>query len=738
MKFQRFFRDFNPRPLFPNLTAGLVIGISEVFFCTSLATLIFSGRLSPFVADGIGLALFGGMVIGLAVAFLNSLPAAIPVVQDSPAAIFALAAAAIVALMPPGAAPNQLYFTVVAAISFTTILAGLLFIIVGRFGLSSFVRFVPYPVVGGFLAGTGWLLAQGAMIVLSGLPMRVSDLPRLFESGILIQWLPGAVLALLLLLLLRRFQHPLLMVGLLLGASLLFYVVIFLLRLPVAEAAARGLLLGPFPAQSLWRPLQPSQFAFVDWGVLFTQAGKLVSILMLSAIALLLNSSALELAVRKDIDLDRELVAAGVGNLLAGLGGSPVGYQAISTSALAYQMSAPSRLTALLVALMNGAALFFGASLLAFVPKAVIGGLLLYLGLSFLTEWVYDAWRRLPRMDYFLVLLILIIVGAVGFLQGVGAGIIIAVVLFAVNYSRVDFVKDTLTGATYQSNMERPGEHRQLLRESGGRIHVLRLQGYLFFGTTQGLLNRIRLRLNDPAQPPLQYILLDFHRVAALDSSAVLGFVRMQQLAEAHQVHLVFADVSPGILNRLRQGGLVQAGNPFFHVLPDLDYGMEWCEDSLLAGEASSLVTQAASLQAQLKKAFPSPEQIDGFMKYLERVELEQDHILINQGDPPEAMYFLDSGQVTTRLIMEKGQAMRLRSMSAGTVIGEIGMYLGDIRTATVVTSKPSVVYRLSRTSLRRMQVESPELAASLHQWMVRLLAQRLSENNRTLEVLLS
>ncbi len=738
MKFQRLIREFSPRPLLPNLTAGLVIGTSEVFFCTSLATLIFSGRLSPFVADGIGLALFGGMVIGLAVVFLNSLPAAIPVVQDSPAAIFALAAAAIAALMPPGAAPNQVYFTVVAAISFTTILAGLLFIIVGRFGLSSFVRFVPYPVVGGFLAGTGWLLVQGSMIVLSGLPMRMSDLPRLFESDILIQWLPGVVLAVALLLLLRRFNHPLLFVGLLLGGTLLFYLVLFLLRLPVEEAAARGLLLGPFPERSLWRPLQPGQLAFVDWAVLSTQAGKLLSILMLSTIALLLNSSALELATRKDIDLNRELVAAGVGNIAAGLGGSPVGYQAISTSALAYQMSAPSRLTALIVALMNGAALFFGASILAFVPKAVIGGLLLFLGLSFLVEWVYDAWRRLPHTDYFLVLAILVIVGAVGFLQGVGAGIIIAVVLFAVNYSRVDFVKDTLTGANYHSNMERPGEYRQFLQESGGQIHVLRLQGYLFFGTTQSLLNRIRLRLNDPAAPPLKFLLLDFHRVAALDSSAVLGFVRLQQLAESHHVQLVVTDANPEVVKKLAQGGLVEGEDAFFHILPNLDYGMEWCEDRLLAGESPSMVVRAATLEAQLKKAFSTPEQIDCFMKYLERVELEQDHILINQGDPPEAMYFLDSGQVTTQLRMENGKPMRLRSMSAGTVIGEIGLYLKNIRTATVVTTRPSVVYRLTEASLRRMEAEDPEVAAALHQWMVRLLARRLSENNRTLEVLLS
>jgi len=737
MKLQGLLKEFIPQFWVPSLGAGLLIGTSEIFFSASLAALIFSGRLSPFIADGIGLALFGSMVLGLAVAFLSSLPGAIPVVQDSPAAIFALAAAAIATQIPANTGPNQVYFTVVVAISFTTVLAGLLFIIIGRFGLSNFVRFVPYPVVGGFLAGTGWLLAQGALNVMSGLPMRIADIPRLFESDILIHWLPGAVLAVLLVLVLRRVDHPLLMVGMLLGGIALFYLVIFATHTSVAEAAARGFLLGPFPQQSLWRPLQLSQLALVDWPILLKQTGKLVTILLVSSISLLLNANALELATRRDIDLSRELVAAGIGNILGGLGGSPAGYQAISSSALAHRMGGGSRLTTLIVALMCGAALLFGASLLSFFPKAVIGGLLLYLGLDFLVEWVYDAWRRLPRTDYFLVLAILVIVSTVGFLQGVGAGIIIAVILFVVNYSRIDFVKNTLTGLSYRSNMDRPIEHRQLLRAAGDQIHILRLQGYLFFGTTQNLLNRIRERLNDAQQPPLRFLILDFQRVAALDSSAVLGFVRLHQLAESNRIHLVLTGLKQEVRERLAQSGLLAGRDAYFHIFSSLDYGMEWCETQLLSENSRSVVVRAATLNAQLKKVFSSPEQIACFMEYLERMQVGKDHILINQGDPPDAMYFLDSGQVTAQLGTAPDRIIRLRSMGGGTVIGEMGLYLGQIRTATVFTTRPSIVYRLTGSAMREMEQAHPEIAALLHQWMVRLLAQRLSDNNQTLEELL-
>lgn len=734
-----FVQEFHLRRFAPNLTAGLVIGMTAIFFQTSLAALIFSGELAAFLADGIGIILFGGLALAIAVTFLGSLPGTMPSVQDSPAAIFALAAGTITGqMLAASAPPERIYMTVVASLAATTIVTGFLFIIVGRFGLSNFVRFVPYPVVGGFLAGTGWLLVQGALGVMSGLPMHLSDVPLLFRTDILILWLPGALFALLLLFVLRRFQHPLLMLGLLLGGVAVFYGVLFATNTSVADASARGLLLGPFPSGSLWTPLNFAALAGVDWSVILTQIGKLVSVAVVSMIALLLNANALELATRKDIDLNRELVAAGFGNLLGGLGGSPVGYQTIGMSALAHRMGGGSRSTTLIATLMIGAALLFGASVLSFFPKAILGGLLFYLGLSFLVEWVVDSWKTLPHTDYFLVLIILVIVAGVGFLQGVGAGVVIAVILFAVNYSRVEFVKDTLTGLSYRSNMERPIEHRQLLDEQGGQVYVLRLQGFLFFGTAQNLLNRIRQRIQDPKRPRLHFLVLDFHRVASLDSSAVLGFTRIYQLAETYKIHLVLTELTPVIQSRLAQGGLVEGEDQFLRIFPHLDYGMEWCENRILAEDSRSLIMKAATLQGQLKKVFSTPEQIERFMKYLEKMEVEKDIVLINQGDPPDCMYFVDSGQVVVQLEVEQGQYIRLRTMGGGTVVGEIGLYLQQQRTASIITTQHSVVYKLTESSLRKMERDDPDIAAAVNHWLVQLLAQRLTDNNRSLEALLN
>jgi SulP family sulfate permease len=80
---------------------------------------------------------------------------------------------------------------------------------------------------------------------------------------------------------------------------------------------------------------------------------------------------------------------------------------------------------------------------------------------------------------------------------------------------------------------------------------------------------------------------------------------------------------------------------------------------------------------------------------------------------------------------------MRLRTVLPGVVVGEIAMYTGVPRTADVVAETPRVVLRLSRASIERMEAAEPELAAALHRWLARTLAERLSDTSRAFDALL-
>ena len=728
-------RTFDMRQFLSIASIGLAGGAIILPLVISFAILIFSGELSPFAARGIGLVLFGGLIMQLIVALTSSVPGLTGGPQDSPAAILGLAALAIAARME-GAAPEAKFITVVVMVTITSVVSGLLFVFVGAFKLSRFVRFMPYPVVGGFVAGTGLLLTQGALGVMTGKPPSLADLNILFHPENLLLWIPGVLFGATVLIASRRSKHFLTYPALLAGAVALFYLVIWTSGTSLERVRQMNLLLGPFPEGALWTPLDFSLLAQVDWGLIASQASNIAAVALISIVALLLNASALELIAKKDMDLDRELISTGIANIAGGLAGSSVGYHHLGVSSIALRLGMASRLVALFATLVVGLALLSGASVLSLIPKFVAGGLIFFVGLSFLVEWLYDAWFQLAAIDYSLVWVILIVIGAVGFIEGVGIGIAIALILFVVNYSRVDIAKNQMTGATYQSNVERPFEQRQLIKSMGESIFILRLQGFIFFGTSQSLVSHANVRAKDAAQKKLRFLILDFQHVTALDSSAIFSFVRLKQMAASNRFYLVLTDVNKQIKTRLKRNGIDEA-DPMIRIFPTLDYGMEWCESKLLLEEGGSTIIRTGTLRAQLKKLLPSDDKAEKFLGYLERQQAEEYHILIHQGDPPDCMYFIDSGEVTTRLQISKGNFIRLRSQQGGTMVGEMGLFLNQSRTATVVVSKPSVLYRLSLESYQRMLEEDPDLAFYLYQWIGRVLSVRIAENNTTLEVLL-
>lgn len=730
-------KEFQPKILLPSLTAGLIAAIVTISMEISLAALIFSGDLREFLGGGIGLMLFGAFVVGIVVALTTSLPGTISVPQDTPAAIIALISAAIAVTMKD-AEPNAKYATVVAAITVTSVLTAVIYLLMGWFKASWFVRYIPYPVIGGFLAGTGWLLSLGAFGVMTDVNLTFSTLPEIFTANNLFNWIPGVLFAVILLLVLRRSNHYLITPGALIIATALFYGYLLVSGISINEASSRGWLLGPFPSGGLYQPLTPATISLIQWNAILQNIDKILTIMVLSVIALLLNASALEVTVKQDIDLNRELQAAGWANLLGGLGGSTVGYQTLGMSALAHRLGARSRIANIISALVCGAALFFGASLISFFPKPVLGGMLLYLGLSFLVDWLIDARRSLPTLDYILVWAILFIIASIGFLEGIVVGTFIAAILFVISYSRVNVIKNALDGSIYHSKVDRPKIHRDILHEKGEEVYILSLQGFIFFGTVQNVLEKIRARIDRKELCKLGFIVIDFHRVTHMDSSAVFGITRLKQVTQANNILMVWTEVNPQIVKNLEIGGLKDDADDSFIIKPTLDEGVEWCENKILARQGMNDLTGFIErVEHQIKRVFPGLQGVDRLLKYLERRELREGEILLKQGDLADEMFFVESGLVTIELEMPNNKRMRLRSIRGGATVGEMGLYLRNVRTASVFASRNSVVHRLSAQSLKEMQEKDPEIAALFHEWIVRLLAERIIDNNRIIEALM-
>jgi sulfate permease, SulP family len=719
--------------LIPVIAAGLVTGlIATLTDIVPMAAFVFSGNLEPYVATGIGINLFSSAIIGLIIALRSSFQGVIAFPLAEEMATLAVILSAVAGQLPSSATSEEVILTIMAAIALTSLLVGMFLLVVGQLKLGELIRFLPYPVVGGFLAGLGCLLTLGGLHVMADVG-TVAQLPMLLQPALWLKWIPGVAFAIGLLLLTHRYKHVLVIPVSFAVVTGLFYLVLALTQTSIADAFQQRWLLGPFPAEQTWRPISLFHLTQANWTVVWTQLPEMFALMLITALSILLVSSGLELITEQDLDLNRELQAAGLANLATGLLGGVLGSHTIGATLLGRQVGGNSRLTSIIVSGVYLAVLFAGLSFLSFFPRFVAGGALLFIGIPLILPWIYEGWFKLSRLDYAVMLLITATVVLVGFIQGVIVGLVAATILFVLKYSQINVIRYAVSGLNYVSRLRRSPTQERLLRQDGNQIYVLQLQGFIFFGTAHTLLKQIRQQLSD-REATVRFLVLDFRLVNGLDSSAVLSFLKLSQLLQQRSLTLVFTNLSPSILNQFRHEGLL------FHaqVFPTLDEGMVWCENQVL--EISEFRRpRTLPLAMQLQGFFTkNQDDIPLFLDYLEERELPVGEYLFRQGDRPTGLYFLEYGQISTLRDSEATSTQsRLETLGSGTIVGETDFYARSPHRVSAIAETSCTLHYLSATALEAMQQNHPQLAKQFSELLNFLFSERLIQTQTELEILL-
>jgi SulP family sulfate permease len=736
---QRFLSEFRPMQWLLALASGVLIGGIVIFVSVSLAALIFTGPLAAHLPRGVEIALVSAMVIGLIVSVAGSGSFTIAIPQDRTAPILAIMAASIVSSAPAGADADWLLLSVLAAIIGTTLVTGVFLLSLGLARVGNLMRFIPYSVLGGFLAGTGWLLVIGAFRVMTGLDLvSFDEVVLLLDGQELGQWLPGLIVAVAIVVASRRLSLTIALPLLLFGGAAGFYLVMLNQGESMASLAEAGWLLGAPGASASDFSYSGSLQVLMDanWSAVPLQWEGILTVLVLGAVSIMLTASAMEMLSRSDMDVNRELRVAGIANLAAGLGGGMVGFHSLSLSGLALRMGGGSRLVGVVAALTCGAALWFGSDVLSYLPRVVLGGLLLFLGLTLLGRWGIATWGKLPHGEYLVIPLILGIIATLGFLEGILAGLLAATILFVINYSRTSIIRYVLSGKEARSRVARNPDDDARLLEHGEQLLVLKLRGHLFFGTATQLLDRVRERLNDPTRPALRYVLIDFRQLTGIDSSAMYSFRRLHMIAGQNGFKVLLTDLAPRFQDRLRMQELLRA-DEIFEAFVDMDRGLEWYENRVLAASGPASSRSSQSILHRLSAHLEDPSAVGGFLAYLSEIPFPKGYELIHQGETADDLYFLEKGEVSVYLQVSDEQVIRVQRMGAGTVVGELAFYLGTPRSASVVADGEGMAYRLTRESLERMEVEHPDFAVVLHRFIADLLAERLLRTLKTVEAVM-
>lgn len=691
------------------LAVGSVVGIMVVALILSLAALIYSGSTQENLATGSALLLLGGAVLNLVLARWGSIAGSVVLPQDTTSAVVAVTLAALL----PGVAQADELGTVIAYTMVSTAVVGATMLMLGTFRLGDLARFVPYPVFGGFLAGTGWLLIVGAADLASG----GFDWSRPGVTGLT----AAAVLGICLFVLLRRRPSVYLFPATIVGAVAIFYLILLLTGTSLPEARIGGYL----PATAggpMSLPLDA--LGSVDWPAVWSGWVGLVTATLVATLALLLNVTSLELLGGADADLNGELRTMGVANLAAAFTGSTAGYHALGPSALGWRLGVRSRGVPLVVAVACLVAAAGGPTLIGLLPVPVIAGVLIMLGTSFIADWLIDARPQLGGPEYLLMLAIAVAVATLGFLVAVVLGITAAGVLFAVTYSQIDPIRHMATGKERRSTLDRVPSHERALVAKGDVMLVVELQGYLFFGTARTVVDRVVGRAKESRG--LRLLLVDFHRVNGIDWTALASFVRLARTAETLACRLALSGIPDHAAAALEHTRGTARTSWFSFV--DLDHAMEWAEGVIL--------DEIDEEDPPLVDVF-GPDLWRAILPHLHKRAYEAGATLIDYGESSVGLFVIAEGRVVAEIPTTDGDWIRVRSSGRGAVLGEMSLYLGPGRTARVRAQEPTTVYVLDGEALAALERSHPGQAILVHRRLAELLARRLSMSNDTVRALL-
>lgn len=730
---------FDSTNLLSGVISGILIGLMTTILSISFAVLVFGKAIPEAVPIGIGMALVSNVILHLCSAFASSGEGIISHVQSLPPPIQAAMLYSLIGILPTAMSPENKIAIAVFMVLFSAMFTGVILYFFGRLKFGRLVRFLPLPVISGFLVSIGFALVLGGMTTMTNINVTFSSLTILCSIELIIRWMPGIILAIVLGIVTTRWKSVLVFPSTLVLAVMLFYILSYSLGFNVKDLMTRDLLLGPFQSGQLWYPpyIYLSQVSSIDWDwtTITSQLGIIITIPLVCFIGGLLMLSAIEFSTNKEVDPNFELKTMGASNFISGLmGGGFIGYPSTTFTIMQHSLGASSRLAGILSAIIPFIVLILGASFLGFIPRFVVGGLLIYFGYQFIDHWVIKQIRHLNLSDLSVICAIIITSLWLGFVASVGVGILVAACFFLFKYSQTSVIRYVSTGATLRSKVTRNTMNHDWLSTNADCISIFGLQGYIFFGTAYNLHEEIMSRVTDNRQTPLDSVILDFRHVTGIDTSVAQSFHKLYQQLMRKNITLVFAQMPPQYQRIMQKMGFAESSNKRFAAFASLDAALEWREDTLLKN--SDLPSYEPSpLLNVLTGHFKDKLKAEALMQYLNRIELSTGTKIIQQGMVAYDLFFVESGRLSTYLEQEDGTSIRLQTMMDDTMVGEIGFYLGLLRTATVVADEPSIVYRLSTDALVKMEKEHPMVAIEFHRLIVAKTAMRINHVFKSVKV---
>jgi MFS superfamily sulfate permease-like transporter len=611
-------------------------------------------------------------------------------------------------------------------------LSGVLQILFGALRLGSIARFVPYPVVAGFMTGLAVSLAIYEIPELVG--AHHGSAPYGEQSSSFHAWpfFVGIATIVVVIAISRRWpKGPSRLVGILFGTLLAALV------MNVVPHAEMGQFVPELQASLPWPDALARLLTLSGLKLLYdyryiVAAGAMVLAVVGSLDSLMSAVGETDGPLEQSHQPNRLLVTLGLGNVFSALfGGLPMAYSSIHSTKPGQHGHGGTLATSAVTMATLLLLLLYGTSWLERIPMAVFAAVNMTLAFGLFDRWARGMIQRAIqkprdaelRMNAIVVLFVAAITATFGPVPAVVVGFLLSMVLFIAVMNR-SLVRSAGTGETRASRRVYALEQMKVLREHGHRIALLELDGALFFGTAE--------RLSDAAEKAASgatFLILDFDRVTMIDASGALMLERLSKRLREQSTKLLLAHVTPA--SRLG-ASLIGAGifgekhHPDW--FEDTDRALEWAERQLLIEAHAAVAHHELPIEHFALMAGLAPDEREFMKRYLDRQRFPARSPLFRQGDAGDRAYLLARGAVSIVAVDKSGEKTprRVVTLSPGVMFGESALFEGETRAFTALPEEESVLYSLSRNSLEAIRATNPDLHRRLLLNMLKHVAEQL------------
>lgn len=628
-------------------------------------------------------------------------------------------------------------------ISLLGLMAGLLQILFGTVRLGQLIKYMPYPVVSGYLSGVGLIIigsqvpiflgtAKGthfwASLVSPELWQWQSMVVGAVTIGVMItaprvtRLVPAAILALL--------------------AGMLTY-----FGLGLTDPSLLRLEDNPFIVGSLgtgggsftevmvgrWHAMGD-----ISIGQIKNIAVTALTLAVLLSIDTLKTCMVLDALTHSRHNSNRELIGQGLGNVASAMIGGVAGAGQMGATLVNMSSGGVSRMSGVIEGALALVAFLVLSTFISWVPVGGLAAILIVVGVRMIDRRSFQLLKqRSTVLDFVVIAAVIAVAMTISLIAASGTGILLALVLFIREQIGGAVVRHKLSCNEIFSKRVRTKEEMDILLARGERGVVAQLQGSLFFGTT----NQLYLAL-EPELKTRDYVILDMRRVQSVDVTAAHMLDQIKDMLAERNGFLILSQLPQNLPSGqdmqqyFDQVGLVRPESPV-RVFGELDEALEWVEDRILEDAICDLGEQGVLglNDIELFKGRKA-ETLAALEQCMEKRSYQAGDKIFKLGDTGDELFLIRKGAVRIMLPISERQSHHLGTFGRGAFFGEMAFLDGDIRSADAVAFSDTELYVLSRKTFNSLIEEHKKLALGLMEGLASVLASRLRYTNAEVRVL--